>query len=98
MQEMLTELSAGVDVPAADLAAKRATSIAAVGATPLIHIDSSSTPPGDAYASVFYRDRWFWVDDGDLRSKRVFMFLMIFSALSETRAVPQLPIVTIPTN
>lgn len=48
--------------------------------------------------SVFYRDRWFWVDDGDLRSKRVFMFLMIFSALSETRAVPQLPIVTIPTN
>jgi hypothetical protein len=44
---------------------------------------------------VSYRDLSFWIDDGDLRSKRVFMFLMIFYALSETRAVPQAPVVTI---
>lgn len=98
MQEIMTELAAGVDVPAADIAAKRATAVPALDAAPLIHIHSSSAPAGGTYASVFYRDHWFWVDDGDLRSKRVFMFLLIFSALSETRAVPQLPIVTIPTN
>jgi hypothetical protein len=103
MQEILTELAAGVDVPEEDLAENRATaSRAGADAEPgqslLIRIQSSDGPPADAYAAVRYRDRWFWVGDRDLRSKRVFMFLMMFSALSETRAVPQVPIVTIPTN
>jgi hypothetical protein len=103
MQEIMTELAAGVDVPEEDLAENRATPSHAGAGTepeksPLIRIQSSGGPPTDAYAVVHYRDRWFWVDDRDLRSKRVFMFLMIMSALSETRAVPQVPIVTIPTN
>ena len=102
MQEILTELAAGVEVPEEDLAEHRATAVpnisAGAEAQPLIHIHSSSARPLDDYAAVFYRGRWFWVDDGDLRSKRVFLFLMIFSALSETQAVPQVPIVTIPTN
>lgn len=65
---------------------------------PLIHIHSGSPQPADAYTDAFNRDRWFWVDDRDLRSKQVFMFLMMMSALSETRAVPQMPIVTIPAS
>ena len=102
MQEILTELAAGVQVPKEDIVEQRATSVPAVGLDsaprPLIRIHASSVRPSDAYTAVSYRDHWFWVDDRDLRSKRVFMFLMIFSALSETRAVPQMPIVTIPTN
>lgn len=102
MQEILTELAAGVEVPAEDLAEHRATEIPILSADalsrPLMHVHSTVEHPIDDYAAVFYRGRWFWVDDRDLRSKRVFLFLMIFSALSETRAVPQLPIVTIPTN
>ena len=61
----------------------------------MIDIHASSVRPLDDYAAVFYRGRGFWVDDRDLRSKRIFLFLMIFSALSETRAVPQMPVVTI---
>ena len=103
MQEILTELAAGVDVPAEDLAESRATEShggadAERSQSPLIRIQSSDGSLADAYAAVHYRGRWFWVGDRDLRSKRVFMFLMMFSALSETRAVPQVPIVTIPTN
>ena len=100
MQEVLTELAAGVQVPEEDLAERRATSVPVVGtdAAPLIHVYASSTSPVDAYADVHYRDLYFWVDDRDLRSKRVFMFLMMMSALSEARAAPQMPIVTIPTN
>ena len=59
------------------------------------YIYSGPVRPVDAYSAVFYRDRWFWIDDRDLLSKRVFMFLMIFYSLSETRAIPQAPIVTI---
>jgi len=102
MQEILTELAAGVDVPGEDVTEGRATPSRAVAdgetAHPLVHIHVSNAAPNDAYAVAHYRDLYFWIDDRDLRSKRVFMFLMIMSALSETRAVPQVPIVTIPTN
>jgi hypothetical protein len=47
---------------------------------------------------VRYRNYWFWIDDRDLNSKRLFMFLMMFSSLAETGAVPQTPIITIPAN
>jgi hypothetical protein len=100
LQQILAELAAGVQVPAADVADNRATRVPVVAADamPLIHIHSSAAPPVDAYTAAFYRNRWFWIDDRDLRSKQVFMFLLMMSALSETRAVPQMPIVTIPTN
>jgi hypothetical protein len=103
MQEIMTELAAGVNVPSEDLVENRATASRVTAdaepeISPLIRIQSSIASPTDAYAAVHYRDLWFWVDDRDLRSKRVFMFLMMMSALSETRVVPQVPIVTIPTN
>jgi hypothetical protein len=44
---------------------------------------------------VRYGRFWFWIDDRDLDSKRVFMFLRMFSALAETGVVPQAAIVTI---
>jgi hypothetical protein len=99
MQEILAELAAGVDVPQEDVAEGRATMVPAIAedpkTRPLIHIDSGPAPPSNAYSAIFYHDRWFWIDDDDLRSKRDFMFLMIFYALSETRAIPQTPVVTI---
>jgi hypothetical protein len=100
MQELIGELATGVDVPEQDLLEGRASPrpVAADGGAPplLVHIRSSVEPPADAYAAVRYRERWFWVDDRDLRSKRVFMFLMMFSSLAETGAVPQAPVLTIP--
>ncbi len=100
MQEILTELAAGVDVPEEDVAERRATMLPNFGEDrkprPLIHIHSGAVRPIDAFTAVFYRGRWFWIDDRDLSSKRDFIFLMIFYSLSETRAVPQTPIVTIP--
>ncbi len=99
MQQILAELAAGVAVPQEDVIEDRATPVpsfaADPAARPLIHVYSGPSPPTGAYGAVLYRDRWFWVDDRDLRSKRDFMFLLIFYALSETGAIPQTPIVTI---
>jgi hypothetical protein len=39
------------------------------GSTQLVHVVSRASAPADAYAAVPYRGRWYWVADGDLRSK-----------------------------
>jgi hypothetical protein len=99
LKEVLDEFAAGVDVPAQDVAAGRATSVPELAESPnsrpLIHIDSGPVPPDDAYAAVFYQNHWFWIDNDDLRSKQDFIFLLVFSALSESRSIPQVPLVTV---
>ena len=102
LQEILTELAAGVEVPERDLVEGRATPIPRLDATTglrdalLMRVRSGGERPADAHAAVRYRDRWFWIDDRDLDSKRLMMFLMIFSSLAETGIAPQVPLITIP--
>jgi hypothetical protein len=62
----------------------------------LIRIHNSKSKPADAYVSVPYRNRWFWVDDRDLRSKRAFSFMMMLFTLAETNEKENLPLITIP--
>jgi hypothetical protein len=101
IQEIMAELSVGVEVPSEDLTEGRVARIAQVRSgdirrMPLLRIRSGSQAPADAFAAVHYRRSWFWVDDRDMTSKRVFMFLRMFASLAETGVVPQAAIVTIP--
>ncbi len=104
MAEILLEVSAGIEVPPEHVAQGRtATATRLAGAEnprdrPLIRIRSSASPPADTYAAVQYRNTWYWIDDGDLTSKRVFTFLMIFFSLAETGVTPQVPVLTIPAS
>ena len=54
--------------------------------------------PGDAFAAVEYRDTWYWVDDNDYASKRVFTGLMLLLNVVQKTSQPQLPVITIPTG
>jgi hypothetical protein len=103
IQEIMVELAVGVEVPSQDLADGRATRIPQVASgsshrMPLLQIHSGTERPADAFAAARYGKSWFWVDDRDLSSKRVFMFLRMFSSLAETGVVPQAAIVTIPAH
>ena len=49
-----------------------------------MRIHSGKDKPADAFAAVHYRDYWFWVDDGDLRTKRALTAVMFFFTLAET--------------
>jgi hypothetical protein len=104
MAEILLEVSAGIEVPPEHVAQGRTASATRLADAenprdrPLIRIRSSPSPPADTYAAVQYRNTWYWIDDGDLTSKRVFTFLMIFFSLAETGVTPQVPVLTIPAS
>ena len=65
---------------------------------PLIRIMAGPSLPKDSYAAVRYRNTWYCIDDGDLASKRVFTFLMIFFSLAETGVTPQVPVLQVPAS
>jgi hypothetical protein len=102
--EVILDISGDIEVPAADVAEKRVSPThvekAATGekVLPLVRIQSSAQKPGDAFISVRYRNSYFWIDDRDLKSKKIFSFLMFVFTLVETGEKGSAPIVTIPTG
>ncbi|WP_244808389.1 hypothetical protein [Caballeronia zhejiangensis] len=63
---------------------------------PMLHIYSGQKKPADAYVSVRYRGYWFWIDQGDLRTKRALNAVMLFFTLANTGSKEPLPLITIP--
>jgi len=100
--EILTDLSSYIDVPAADVEQKRTFPspepelVNGVPVPALIRILSSSQKPDDAYAAVPYRQEWYWIDDKDFASKRLFSFIMFLFTLTDTGDKQGAPIITIP--
>ena len=101
--EVIIDLSADIEVPPSDVQEKRVgptfeEKAAGEKVRPLVRIQSSSEKPGDAFVSIPYRKSYFWIDDKDLRSKKIFSFLMFVFTLVETGEKGAAPIVTIPTG
>ena len=102
--DVIIDLSSDIEVPAADVRENRVnpTFVERTGAgdkiSPLIRVQSSAGKPDDAIVSVRYRNSYFWIDDRDLLSKKIFSFLMFVFTLVETGEKGTAPIVTIPTG
>jgi len=102
--QVLVDLSMQVAVPPEHIAERRTIALTAIepeGAAalpPLITIHSNAERQTDPFVQVKYRGYWYWVDDRDLLSKRVFTFLTVLFTLSETGEKIQKPILTIRAN
>ncbi len=101
--EVIIDLSTDIEVPAADVQEKRvsptfAKSAAGEKIRPLIQVRSSAEKPVDSFVYARYRNSYFWIDDRDLFSKKLFSFLMFVFTLVETGDKGTAPIVTIPTG
>jgi hypothetical protein len=101
--EVIIDLSTDIEVPAADVQEKRVSPTFAVTAAgekirPLIQVRSSAEKPVDPFVYVRYRNSYFWIDDRDLFSKKLFSFLMFVFTLVETGENGTAPVVTIPTG
>jgi hypothetical protein len=104
MLEILQELASYIEVPEIHVTEQRAAPTLvddtdmAGGVPPLIRIQSHREEPADAFVAVRYRDHWFWIDDRDFRSKKMFSFLMFLFTLAETGTPQPAPVLTIPTG
>jgi hypothetical protein len=102
MIEITAELAARVEVPAKDVAENRASPGLYDKVDPTddlrgrVRIQSSTEEPDDAFITVKYRDHWFYIDDRDYLSKRMFSFLLFLFTLAETGGQEKAPIITIP--
>jgi hypothetical protein len=103
--EVLTDLSSRIDVPEAHVIEHRVAptpeaDLGPEGPVPdLIRVATSvDRPPETAFVSAPYRGHWFSIDDRDLRSKRLFTFLMFLFTFVETPGGVPGPILTIPTS
>ncbi len=59
-------------------------------------IHSGKEKPETSFAAVRYRGYWYWIDDGDLLTKRALTAVIYFFTLAETGGREKLPLVTIP--
>lgn len=102
MMEIMLQLGFGIDLPAAHATSGRALPgqlrPGDVQAKPLVQIHSGTAAPADAYAAVPYKGYWYWIEDTDIASKRVFTFLMILFSLAETGQTMAAPVVTVPSR
>ncbi len=100
MLQVMAAFSSYLDVPEEHLQSHRAApSFEHVGEgtrQDSVEIHSGKEKPDHAFAAVYYRDYWFWIDDGDLRTKRALTAVMFFFTLSDTGSDEKLPLVTIP--
>ena len=102
--EVLIDLSSFITVPEAHVAERRVAQTAdpEVGPggpiRPLIQVASGTEPPSDAFVAVPYRGYWYWIDDRDMPSKRMFSFIMMIFTLVEPGSKEPAPVLTIPTG
>lgn len=104
MLEIISDLSSIIEVPLEHVRRNRVTPTAPddwLGSgtvPPLIRIRSSRLRPVSAYLAVPYENHWFYIDDEDIQSKKLFAFLMMIFSLNDTDDPRGFPIITIPSG
>ena len=102
VMEILIQMASAVEVPDEDIQQNR--TYAVVGTKdPLaelvkVRVLCGREKPVDAFVSILYRDKWYWVEDTDFRSKQVFSGLLTIISLMEADRGAGQPVITVSTG
>ena len=96
--QMLAAMAGFIDVPTGH------ESITAPGydyskiSAPPFHVLSGEEKPEMSFAAVKYKKHWFWIEDSDIVSKRVFTLMLFITTLTNQATQSNAPVLTIPTQ
>ena len=96
--QMLTAMSGFVTVP--DEFASHATpgyDISHAHVRPF-QVHSGPDRPDESFAAVKYRGYWYWIENSDIQSKRVFTLMLFITTLTNQATDGNAPVLTIPTS
>ena len=96
--QMLGAMARFVDVPAeqSDMAVP-GFDLSNISARPF-RVLSSKDKPEDSFALTRYKDFWYWIENTDIASKRVFTLMLFITTLTNQATDEQAPVLTIPTQ
>ncbi|MDO9712036.1 hypothetical protein [Paracraurococcus lichenis] len=95
---VLYAIAAEIELPEADIAARRAppTLREPGNPRPAIQVRTAAAEPALSYAAVRVGDAWYWVDDADYESKLAFTILELLKSVAEGQGGSAPPVLTIP--
>ena len=62
------------------------------------HVLSGTDRPEQSFAAIKYGDYWYWIENSDIQSKRVFTLMLFITTLTNQASDENVPILTIPTQ
>ncbi len=96
--QMLSALAGFVDVPAEKATfAAPGFDILATSQRPF-QVRTGKDKPDESFARIKYQDYWYWIDNSDITSKRVFTLMLFITTLTNQADDNNAPVLTIPTQ
>jgi len=96
--QMLSAMSRFIDIPD-ELSSFAAPGydVSQISARPF-QVRSGTERPEHSFAQVKYQDHWYWIENSDLQSKRVFTLMLFITTLTNQASDRNAPVLTIPTQ
>jgi len=96
--QMLTAMSGFIDVPVEHESFTWAGHDLSQISTRPFHVLSGPERPERSFVAVEYQDHWFWIENSDIASKRVFTLMLFVTTLTSQATKQNVPLLTIPTQ
>ena len=96
--QMLSAMAGFIEVPAEKTAYAAPGYDASGSSRRPFQVYSSKDRPEQSFAEVKYQDYWYWIDNSDLTSKRVFTLMLFITTLTNQANDANAPVLTIPTQ
>jgi hypothetical protein len=96
--QMLSALSGFIDIPPEKSSHAIGGFDFPPGTSRPFHVYSSPDHPKDSFTEIKYKGYWYWIENDDLMSKRVFTLMLFLTTLTNTGGDANAPVLTIPTG
>jgi hypothetical protein len=98
MLQMLVALSGFVDVPPGKASHAAPGYQLPPGDEWPFRVHSGPDRPEDSFTAINYQKNWYWIENDDLQSKRVFTLMLFLTTLTNADSKENAPVLTIPTG